>query len=140
MKPYQLIGPDGYATVEKPWGKEVWFALAPGYIGKIISIHPAKATSYHFHKEKDETIYVLSGELRVTIGKSRAIPFKDAIDEIVQEGCAVRIQPGTPHMLSSWCHEPLVLLEVSLPFTDDSVRLEDPCNKRACIGDEISEN
>jgi len=132
---YQRINNHGYATVEKPWGKEVWFALTAEYLGKILTIGPGQASSYHMHQHKDETIYVAKGFLKARVGKNIKVKLQDS--ELVQlhEGEAIRIKPGTPHILVAGANG-VTLFEVSLPFTDDTVRLEDPFNNRTCVGNE----
>ena len=55
----------------KPWGSEALFAAVEGgYVGKIISIRAGQAVSLQRHREKTETITVLSGELLAEVGPS----------------------------------------------------------------------
>jgi len=135
---YQLIKEHGYATVEKPWGKEIWFGMTEEYLGKILTLGPGQATSYHVHRQKDETIYVAKGFLKIRIGKSDKVLFCDSVFEEIKEGCAIRIKPGTPHMLVAGSNG-AILFEVSLPFIVDTERLEDPFNNRTCVKDIIEE-
>ena len=50
--------------VEKPWGYELIWARTDRYVGKIIHIKAGHALSVQYHERKDETVYLLSGELR----------------------------------------------------------------------------
>ena len=50
-------------VVEKPWGYEKIFARTDRYVGKILHIEAGEALSLQYHVRKDETVYVLSGEL-----------------------------------------------------------------------------
>ena len=58
------------SVVEKPWGREVIYASNELYIGKIIEINEGARLSLQLHEQKDETIYVLDGTLRLVIGDS----------------------------------------------------------------------
>ena len=49
--------------VEKCWGHEIWLAnnKENDYCGKILFIKEGESTSMHYHENKHETFYVLSG-------------------------------------------------------------------------------
>jgi mannose-6-phosphate isomerase-like protein (cupin superfamily) len=51
-------------TVPKPWGHETIWARTDRYVGKILHIKAGHALSVQYHNRKDETIYLLSGELK----------------------------------------------------------------------------
>ena len=55
--------------VEKSWGREIWMANneSEDYCGKILEINAGSNTSLHFHANKHETLYILSGQLRIDI-------------------------------------------------------------------------
>lgn len=57
--------------VGKPWGHELWWAETDHYAGKIIVVNVGQALSLQYHREKDETSYLLSGKLRLTQGERR---------------------------------------------------------------------
>ncbi|MDQ5871940.1 MAG: cupin domain-containing protein [Acidobacteriota bacterium] len=105
-------------TVPKPWGHELIFAENDLYAGKILHLEPGQSLSLQYHERKDETIYVLNGEVSLTVD----------VDGEVKEfrltaGSAYRIRPGVRHRMraESACD----LIEVSSPELDDIVRLED---------------
>ncbi len=105
--------------VEKPWGHEVWWAQTESYAGKLLVVNAGHALSLQFHREKDETSYLLSGRLRLTQGGSA-----DALSEReVEPGEAWRNEPGVVHSIEAL--EDSVVLEVSTPHLDDVVRLQD---------------
>ena len=58
--------------VPKPWGHETIWARHELYVGKILHIKAGQALSVQYHNVKDETVYLLSGELiyRVQMGGS----------------------------------------------------------------------
>ena len=53
------------AYVEKGWGHEFIFASNDLYCGKVLKFNKDAKFSMHFHSEKDETWFVLSGKFKV---------------------------------------------------------------------------
>ena len=51
--------------VDKPWGYELIWARTDKYIGKIIHINDGHRLSLQYHNEKEETIFVMSGQLMI---------------------------------------------------------------------------
>ncbi len=50
--------------VAKPWGHEEIFAIVEGsYVGKTLHVAGGESRSLHWHRDKDETIAVLSGQV-----------------------------------------------------------------------------
>lgn len=49
----------------KGWGFELWIVNNSKYCGKILHFNKGGKCSFHYHKEKDETFYVQSGEVEV---------------------------------------------------------------------------
>lgn len=56
--------------VAKPWGSELWYAHTDRYAGKILRVNAGHRLSVQYHREKDETSYVLSGRILVEQGES----------------------------------------------------------------------
>jgi hypothetical protein len=52
-------------VVEKGWGRELIWATNDKYCGKFLYFNKDSKFSMHFHKEKDETWYVLDGKFIV---------------------------------------------------------------------------
>jgi mannose-6-phosphate isomerase-like protein (cupin superfamily) len=65
---FRLGGDEETKRVDKPWGHELWWAETDHYAGKILVINAGQALSLQYHREKDETSYLLSGKLRLTQG------------------------------------------------------------------------
>jgi mannose-6-phosphate isomerase len=106
--------------IEKPWGWELWVAVTDKYAGKIIHINSEQKLSRQYHVRKDETVYVLSGNLHVDIGEG------DSIEKVVlHSGKSLRITPGTIHRFMAAEDGPVELFETSTAELDDVVRLED---------------
>jgi len=109
--------------VEKGWGHELIWATNEKYCGKLLKFNQGARFSMHFHAQKDETWYVLSGKFEV-----KYIMTKDASQrsEILEQGAVWHNEPLEPHQLI--CLEEGTIIEVSTP---DSV--ED--NYRVAPGD-----
>jgi mannose-6-phosphate isomerase len=104
--------------VSKPWGHEIVFAENERYAGKILHLEPGHCLSLQYHERKDETLFVLNGEVTLTVGT------EGSMKEIrLRPGDAHRIRPGVRHRMSAQVAADLV--EVSSPELDDVVRLED---------------
>jgi mannose-6-phosphate isomerase len=119
-----LKGVDQFAfdpeRVEKPWGYELIWARSEHYAGKLLAVKAGHALSLQFHREKDESWYVLEGRAELEF----AAPGEKATStEVVTPGAAFRIRPGTVHRIRAL--EDTVIAEVSTPQLDDVVRLED---------------
>ena len=100
--------------VDKPWGREIWYAHTDRYAGKVLEVTQVHLLSLQKHLVKHETLYLLSGRIRLTIDG-------DVVDWLPET--AVTIAPGTVHRMEAV--QDSVLLEVSTPELDDVVRLED---------------
>jgi mannose-6-phosphate isomerase len=106
--------------VDKPWGYELIWAVTEHYAGKLLSVTAGQSLSLQFHREKDESWYVLEGRAELEL----AAPGEKATSsEIVTPGAAFRITAGTVHRIRAL--EDTVILEVSTPQLGDVVRLED---------------
>jgi mannose-6-phosphate isomerase len=106
--------------VEKPWGYELIWALTDVYCGKLLVVNAGQALSMQFHREKDESWYILAGRAEIEMAAAgESVP----ASEVVTPGAAFRITPGTVHRVKAL--EDTTILEVSTPQIDDVVRLDD---------------
>jgi len=105
--------------VEKPWGYELIWADTSEYVGKLLHIQAGKALSLQYHERKDETIHLLSGEMRFSAGSSEA----DLGDIELKAGESFHVARGTVHRMVAITD--CDVLEASTPHLDDVVRLED---------------
>tara|TARA_R100001082_G_C4346962_1_gene152730 strand:- start:323 stop:667 length:345 start_codon:yes stop_codon:yes gene_type:complete len=110
--------------VNKPWGYENRWAITEKYLGKILHINAGHKLSRQYHEIKDESIYVLEGELVLELGQGAAVE-----KIILHKGASWRIEPNTVHRFSA-PSTGCVLIEVSTPEIDDVVRLEDEYNRK----------
>ncbi len=105
-------------TVPKPWGYELIFAENERYAGKILHLEAGQLLSLQYHERKDETFYVLKGEVILVVDIEGEMK-----ETRLKEGTSYRIGPGVRHRLRA--DDPCDLVEVSSPELDDVVRLED---------------
>lgn len=100
--------------VKKAWGKELWIVNLPEYCGKLLYLDKGAESSYHYHKEKQETFYCLEGEVSLRI---------EDMDYILKPGgTPMTIKPGALHSFRGIRNS--VILEVSTHHDDkDIVRL-----------------
>jgi quercetin dioxygenase-like cupin family protein len=110
--------------VEKPWGYELHWAHTDRYVGKIIHVNRGHALSLQYHKEKDETIYVLSGKLLFEIAADgESDPKRGRVEREMLPGEAVHVPPNTLHRMTAI--EDCDVLEASTPELNDVVRVQD---------------
>ena len=105
--------------VEKPWGYELIWADTSKYVGKLLHIQAGEALSLQYHERKDETIHLLSGEMRFSAGRSET----DLEDIDLRAGESFHVSTGTVHRMVAITD--CDVLEASTPDLDDVVRLED---------------
>lgn len=105
--------------VEKGWGHEDIFVSNDLYCGKFLCFNADSKFSMHFHAEKDETWYVMSGKFVVrwidtsTAGKH---------EMTLLPGKVWRNPPLLPHQLE--CIEAGTILEISTPDSvEDNYRI-----------------
>jgi mannose-6-phosphate isomerase-like protein (cupin superfamily) len=105
-------------TVPKPWGHETIWAHTDRYVGKILHINAGHALSVQYHNVKDETVYLLSGELIYRV------KMNDKLEDMkLTRGQSFRITPGTVHQMEAITD--CDILEASTAELDDVVRLQD---------------
>ncbi|MCX7217256.1 MAG: hypothetical protein NTZ96_13200 [Burkholderiales bacterium] len=106
-------------VIEKPWGKEEVIEINDRYMMKKLTMWAGHRCSLQFHNIKRETIYVLSGDLRIYSGAS-----KEALESrIYAAGDTITLAPGVVHRMEAVTDS--VYLEASTPEMDDVVRLVD---------------
>jgi mannose-6-phosphate isomerase len=106
--------------VEKPWGHELIWAKTDRYAGKLLFVRAGHSLSLQFHKEKDESWYVLEGRAELELGLAGEAVTKK---EVIAPGAAFHFAPGTVHRVTAV--EDTTIFEVSTPELDDVVRLDD---------------
>jgi len=105
--------------IEKPWGREEVIEINDKYMLKKLTMLTGHRCSLQYHNFKKETIYVLSGVLKISQGTSQ-----DALGhKLYHAGDSITILPGLIHRMEGV--EESSYLEASTPEMDDVVRLVD---------------
>ena len=118
MTKENVFAPRDIRRVEKPWGYELIFAHTDRYVGKILHINRGESLSLQYHERKEETLFVVRGELRLTVGYEG-----DTREMPLREGEAFHIPPRLIHRMEAIRDTDVA--EVSTPELDDVVRLDD---------------
>jgi mannose-6-phosphate isomerase len=106
-------------VIAKPWGQEQVIELNDRYMLKKLTMFAGHRCSLQYHNMKTETIYVLSGILKISYGVTI-----DLLEEhLYSAGDTVTLASGVIHRMEAI--EQSVYLEVSTPEIDDVVRLVD---------------
>jgi mannose-6-phosphate isomerase-like protein (cupin superfamily) len=101
--------------VDKVWGHEEWIVNNELYCGKFLYLNKDWKCSLHYHKNKDETFYILSGKVSLEI---------DGKTKILHPGQAERILPYMKHRFTGTVDS--VIIEFSTHHEeDDSYRIEE---------------
>jgi mannose-6-phosphate isomerase len=110
---------DMYHVIFKPWGKEEVLELNDRYLVKRLTMHKGHRCSLQYHKHKKETIYILSGKLKIVYGEQHT----ELNEAFYIAGDFITIPPEIVHRMEAT--EDCVYLEASTPDMDDVVRLSD---------------
>jgi len=106
-------------VIEKPWGKEELLEKNEKYMFKRLTMHKGHACSLQYHEVKTESVYLLSGSLKVYIGDK-----ENELDEIIMKPHDfITLYPYKIHRMEAL--EDSVYLEASTPELEDVVRLQD---------------
>lgn len=106
-------------TINKPWGREEILEVNSKYVLKRLIMNKGCRCSLQHHERKTETIYVLSGMLRL---------FLNGEYKIMLPGDFVTILPFDRHRMEGI--EGTTYLETSTPELDDVVRIEDDYERK----------
>jgi mannose-6-phosphate isomerase len=106
--------------VPKPWGHETIWAHTDRYVGKILHVKAGETLSVQYHEHKDETVHLLSGEMKYWVQMPGDTELRD---QRLVAGESFRITPHTIHAIEAVTD--IDVLEASTPELDDVVRLKD---------------
>lgn len=110
--------------IDKPWGYEILWAETPHYVAKLLFVRAGASLSLQYHRHKEETMYLESGECWIETG--------DSEDSLVRVpfpvGHAHHIPPGRLHRITAVTD--VRIFETSTPHLDDVVRLRDDYGRR----------
>ena len=114
-----MTEPAAPRRVDKPWGHELIWVLTDRYCGKVIVIETGRRLSLQYHERKDESVYVISGRLRLHLEDDAGVM---TVREL-GPGDSARVPVGRRHRFEA--AERVELIEVSTPELDDVIRVED---------------
>ncbi len=98
----------------KPWGYEKVQIITDLYLLKELYIREDFQSSYHYHKNKDETMLITRG--------TGFIQFEDR-REYFEVGDTIHIRPYERHTIVA--STDTILFEASTPFLEDTTRVKD---------------
>jgi mannose-6-phosphate isomerase len=104
--------------VDKPWGHELIWAETSRYVGKLLHIRAGERLSRQYHRVKEETLFLQSGEMDLEVGPKESIERRRMV-----KGDVFHVLPGTIHRMIAVTD--VDVIEVSTPELDDVVRIED---------------
>lgn len=106
--------------VKKGWGSELIWVTNDHYCSKFLNFNQGAKFSMHFHSDKVETWYVLSGRFEIeTIDTKTA----ETHSKILSEGGVHHNPPLVPHRII--CLEAGTIIEVSTPDSvEDNYRVQ----------------
>ncbi|MGZ5540020.1 MAG: cupin domain-containing protein [Halobacteriota archaeon] len=110
----QRVQKEFHNKTAKPWGYEKVQIINELYLLKELYIREGYQSSYHFHKNKDETMLIMQG--------TGYIEFDDR-KEYFETGDTIHIKPYKRHTIVA--SSDTVLYEASTPFLDDTTRVKD---------------
>jgi|TARA_B110000858_G_scaffold47548_1_gene54798 quercetin dioxygenase-like cupin family protein len=106
---------------EKGWGRELIWATNEKYCGKLMFFDKKGAKfSMHFHKDKDESWYVMNGSFTLHIMNTDTAELET---HILLKGDSWRNEPMLPHQLLAM-EDNSIIVEVSTPDSvEDNYRI-----------------
>jgi len=105
--------------ISKPWGQEEVIEINERYMVKKLTMQSGHRCSLQYHNFKRETIYVLSGRLKIVYGSDLA----SLTERVFQPGESITLAAGIIHRMEGV--DDSIYLESSTPEMDDVVRIKD---------------
>ena len=109
--------------INKPWGKEEVLEINNRFMVEKLTMFSGHRCSIQYHQIKLETVYVLSGALKIYYGKN----LNNLEQKIYYAGDYITVHPGLIHRMEAV--EDSTYIECSTPEMDDVVRLSDDYNR-----------
>jgi mannose-6-phosphate isomerase len=108
----------------KPWGYELIIEKNKKYMFKKLFMKKNHRCSLQFHKKKIETIFVVSGKLKIYYGEN----INKLNQKIFKSQNTITINPKTIHRMQAITD--CIYLEASTPEVVDVVRLSDDYSRK----------
>ena len=110
--------------INKPWGYEEIIEHNDKYVFKKLKMNKGHMCSIQYHEKKKETVYLLSGMLKIYIGDK----LKNLDEIIMKPHDSLTVEPLKIHRMEAI--QDSVYLEASTPELDDVVRLKDKYSRK----------
>jgi len=110
--------------IMKPWGYELLIEKNKNYMFKKLFMKQGHRCSLQFHKKKIETIFIVSGDLKIFYGKN----IKKLKYKTFKPNETITLNPKIIHRMQAVSD--CVYLESSTPEITDVVRLSDDYNRK----------
>jgi mannose-6-phosphate isomerase len=108
--------------IDKPWGYEEILESNDDYLFKKLHMKKGHKCSLQYHDHKTETIFVLSGILKILVSNPETQEF-NAMSITLIPGQHLTIKRGFIHRMVA--EQDCTYLEASSPFPNDVIRIED---------------
>tara|TARA_Y100000816_G_scaffold290273_1_gene278560 strand:+ start:229 stop:570 length:342 start_codon:yes stop_codon:yes gene_type:complete len=105
--------------INKPWGQEEIIEINDNYMVKKLTMNAGHRCSLQYHEKKIETIFVLSGQLKIETGSDE----KNLVSKTYNSGESITLPPGLIHRMEGVTDS--VYLEASTPEMKDVIRIKD---------------
>ena len=120
---YVTVSDNQPISSQKPWGGEELIEYNDNYVFKRLYMKKGECCSLQYHELKKETVYVLSGKLKLYIGND----INSLEERVMKPGDHITINPYTIHRMEGI--EDSYYLEASTNQLWDVVRLHDKYNR-----------
>lgn len=120
---------NSHKKVSKPWGHELWFnGEHPKYCLKEVMIKSGFRTSLQYHRFKEETNFLYDGHAKLvykenSLVNNDEVHAKDLNATDLYSMSTIHVVPNILHRLEAITD--LWLYEVSTPYLDDVIRVQD---------------
>jgi len=108
--------------IDKPWGYEETLESNSEYLFKKLFMKKDHKCSLQYHNHKTETIFVLSGILKILVSNPKTQEFNPVSTTLIP-GQYLTIEKGLIHRMVA--EQDCTYLEASSPFPEDVIRVKD---------------
>jgi len=109
--------------VEKVWGKEYWIVNNDRYCGKELHLKEGYQSSLHYHKDKDETFYIIKGSMFLEVENNSTWELI-----LLGKGDIIDIPKGVKHRFSTF-DDDCIFIEFSSHHDDNDTYREELSGK-----------
>ena len=112
---------------KRPWGGFIKFIDNKPCTVKILYIKEGESLSLQYHKLREEFWYLISGKIRVTIGKS----LKSLKKKTLKEGQFVSVPKKFLHRIEGIKNSKILEISTGKVKENDEIRIEDKYGRKS---------